>query len=89
MKMHAKTRTLLEDSTVPRPPSDTVQVAIRIPREWLAKADELAKRISRPGVTMSRTDALRAAIAAGFTVLEGEGEAAPAGKAPARKAKKR
>src|SRR5690349_9886594 len=33
MKMHAKTWTLLEGSTVPRPPSDTVQVAIRIPRE--------------------------------------------------------
>ena len=87
MKTHAKTWTLLEGSTVPRPPSDTVQVAIRIPREWLAKADELAKRISRPGVTMSRTDALRAAIAAGFAALEGEGEspAAAKKKAPGRK----
>jgi len=54
---------------MPRPPSDTVQIAIRVPREWLATADELAKQISRPGVTMSRTDAFRAAIAAGFDVL--------------------
>ena len=57
---------------VPRPPSDTVQIAIRVERSWLAKADELAKRISRPGVTMSRTDAFRAAIAAGFDALADE-----------------
>jgi hypothetical protein len=64
-----------------------VRVAIRIPREWLEKADELAQRISRPGVTMSRTDALRAATAAGFAALEGEGESPTAAKkkAPARK----
>ena len=55
--------------SVPRPPSDTVQIAIRVPRDWMAKADELAANISRPGVTMSRTDAFRAAIAAGFEAL--------------------
>jgi hypothetical protein len=54
---------------VPRPPSDTVQIAIRVPRAWLAQADELATRLSRPGVTMSRTDAFRAAIASGFDAL--------------------
>ncbi len=54
---------------MPRPPSDTVQIAIRVPREWLARADEVAKAISRPGVTMSRTDAFRAAIASGFDAL--------------------
>ena len=62
---------------VPRPPSDTVQIAIRVPREWMAQADELAKRISRPGVTMSRTDAFRAAIAAGFDALADEAKPAP------------
>jgi hypothetical protein len=60
---------------VPRPPSDTVQIAIRVPRAWLETADELAKRISRPGVTMSRTDAFRAAIAAGFDALADEPKA--------------
>ena len=54
---------------VPRPPSDTVQIAIRVPRAWLAEADELAARLSRPGVNMSRTDAFRAAIASGFEAL--------------------
>jgi hypothetical protein len=62
---------------VPRPPSDTVQIAIRVPREWMAKADELATRISRPGVTMSRTDAFRAAIAAGFDALADEAKPKP------------
>jgi hypothetical protein len=46
-----------------------VQIAIRIPRKWLTEADEVAARLSPPGVTMSRTDAFRAAIAAGFVAL--------------------
>jgi hypothetical protein len=40
----------------------------------LADADELAARMSRPGVTMSRTDAFRAAIAAGFEALNNPAE---------------
>jgi hypothetical protein len=48
----------------------------------LADADELAARLSRPGVTMSRTDAFRAAIAAGFEALNG---AAESGKAVRRR----
>jgi hypothetical protein len=40
----------------------------------LAEADDLAARLSRPGVTMSRTDAFRAAIAAGFEALNGAAE---------------
>jgi hypothetical protein len=71
---------------VPRPPSDTVQIAIRVPREWMGKADELAVRISRPGVTMSRTDAFRAAIAAGFDALASADEK-PAPAAPKRRRK--
>jgi hypothetical protein len=62
---------------VPRPPSDTVQIAIRVPRDWMARADDLAKRLSRPGVTMSRTDAFRAAIASGFDALADEAKPKP------------
>ena len=69
MSLHAYDAARVEPMTVPRPPSDTVQIAIRVPREWLTRADEIAKVISRPGVTMSRTDAFRAAIAAGFETL--------------------
>jgi hypothetical protein len=61
---------------MPRPPSDAVQVAIRIPKDWLAKADEVAALISRPGFEASRTDGLRAAIARGFESLLVEAAAA-------------
>jgi hypothetical protein len=47
-----------------------VQIAIRIPKAWLGRADEIAKLISRPGFEASRTDAFRAAIARGFDALE-------------------
>lgn len=69
---------------MPRPPSDTVQVAIRIPADWLGEADRLAALISRPGFVASRTDALRAAMARGFESLRAE--LAP--EAPTRSAAK-
>jgi hypothetical protein len=50
----------------------TVQITMRIPRDWLHFADQLAKRLSRPGLEVSRTDAMRAAIAAGFNALSSE-----------------
>jgi hypothetical protein len=58
---------------LPRPPSDSVQIAIRVPRAWLARADDLARRISRPGLDASRSDAFRAAIATGLDALANEG----------------
>ncbi len=69
-----------EDATdvetgVPRPPSDAVQIALRLPKPWLAEADEIAALISRPGFEASRTDAFRAAIARGFEVLRAEAKA--------------
>ena len=54
---------------MPRPPSDSVQIAIRVPKDWLDKADEVARLISRPGFEASRTDGFRAAVAAGFDSL--------------------
>ena len=57
---------------MPRPPSDSVQIAIRVPAHWMTEADELAKLISRPGFEASRTDAFRAAIARGFEALGAE-----------------
>jgi hypothetical protein len=55
-----------------RPTADTVQITFRMPTEWLARADALAKLISRPGFEASRTDAFRAAIARGFEAFESE-----------------
>lgn len=73
--------------TMPRPPSDTVQIAIRVPRDWLQRADALAGQLSRPGVTMSRTDAFRAAIASGFDVLTPPAPPSRKGKARKRQSK--
>jgi hypothetical protein len=59
--------------TMPRAPSDNVfQVAFKIPQEWVKTADDLAARMSRPGVTFTRTDILRAAMARGFEELAKE-----------------
>lgn len=55
---------------MPRPPSNAIQIAIRVPQEWIAEADEVAKIISSPGFQASRTDAFRAAIARGFEVIK-------------------
>jgi len=52
--------------------SDTVQVAVRIPKDWLAKASQVAKRSSRAGLKLSRADGFRIALAEGFERLQAE-----------------
>lgn len=66
-------------SGMPRPPSENAtQIAIRIPDEWLKRADALIPLITRPGISATRTDVVRAALARGLDVLEAEiGIAAP------------
>jgi predicted DNA-binding protein len=53
-----------------RPAKSTTQITLRVPDEWLPRADALAKKLSRPGLPTTRVDALRAAIATGFEALE-------------------
>ena len=65
---------------MPRPPSDSVQIAIRIPRSWLAEADKVAALIGQPGFQATRTDAFRAALARGLEAIQAEH--APATKKP-------
>lgn len=43
---------------------------VRIPKEWLPRADALAKRLSVIGWQMNRSQAIRRAIAIGFEALE-------------------
>jgi hypothetical protein len=63
---------------MPRPPSSNdVQVAIRLPAEWLARADALLPTLGPPGVTLTRSDALRAALARGLDALEADRDAKP------------
>lgn len=67
------------EAGMPRPPSDSVQVALRVPAKWLEDADAIATLISRPGFEASRTDGFRAAMARGFEVLRAELGATKAG----------
>jgi hypothetical protein len=53
-------------ASMSRPPSDAIQIAIRVPADWLKKADQVAAEISQPGFQASRTDGFRAALARGF-----------------------
>jgi len=52
--------------------SDTTLIAFRVPVSWIDEADQVARAISRPGFKASRTDAFRAAIAAGLEKLRKE-----------------
>jgi hypothetical protein len=61
---------VIDMQTMPRSPSEnTFQVAFKIPEEWVKMADELAGFMSMPGVQMTRTDALRAALSVGLRRL--------------------
>ena len=60
---------------MPRPPSTAVQIAIRVPAEWLEEAERLAAKMVRPGMTSTRSDVLRAAIAKGLDALRAEVDA--------------
>jgi hypothetical protein len=57
---------------VPRPKTDTLQLAVRIPRAWLARLDALIPRIAQAGVQTTRTDAIRAALAKVLDALEAQ-----------------
>jgi hypothetical protein len=59
------------------PPSnddETVQLAIRVPKSWVADADTVAETLSRNGHVMTRTDAFRVAMAEGMRMLHAEQE---------------
>ena len=52
-----------------RESSTSVQVTLRIPKDLIPIADEVADLLSRPGMRASRNDALRASLARGLEVL--------------------
>lgn len=85
---------MLDDSAavqggMPRPPSDNVQITVRVPPQWQADADEIARLMSRPGFAASRTDAFRAALAKGLEALKAELSAPPAPASRPQPKKKR
>ena len=74
---------------MPRPPSENVfQVAFKIPEAWVELADEVAAAMSRPGISTTRTDALRAALWHGLEALKAEHVAPAEPKAGTRTKRK-
>jgi len=66
-----RVQSAVASETMSRPAKDTEQITLRVPKEWLDKADALAKRME-PGGAIGRTDAFRAAVAKGFEAFERE-----------------
>jgi hypothetical protein len=50
----------------------TVQVTFRVPAAWVERADNIGRRLSRAGLQITRTDALRASLAVGLDAIEKE-----------------
>lgn len=57
--------------TSPMPKGDH-QTAIRFPAAWVPRLQAVAGALSRPGIALTPSDALRAAIAEGLAVLEAQ-----------------
>jgi hypothetical protein len=73
-----------------RESSTSVQVTLRVPKELIPLADQVADLLSRPGMRASRNDALRASLARGLEVLRAEiPPPAPPSSPRARATKKR
>lgn len=62
----------------------TTQITLRVPVEWVVRADALARRLSRPGTPASRSVALRDALLRGIEALEEEGTPTTSPRTPAR-----
>lgn len=54
---------------LPQDGEDTVQKAIRFPAAWLVDLDKIAKTLSRPGMPVKRSGAIRGAMYAGIQQL--------------------
>ena len=55
---------------MPKADAANVQTAIRFPTEWVPRLQAIAGKLSRPGIPVTPSDAMRAAIAEGLRVLE-------------------
>lgn len=52
--------------------SEQQMVALRLPKAFLKRLDKLAEQMSRPGLSVKRTELLRLAAFEGAAVLENE-----------------
>ena len=51
---------------MPKPSGNTEQITLRIPKDWMKDAETLAKALSKPGLEVSKTDAIRVALGRGL-----------------------
>jgi len=93
--MFESTRGEVEGESMARTPTGDafVQVSIRLPAAWSKVADEIATKLSRPGLEVARSDAYRVALLRGFEELRRElglppVDAAPPAAAPSKRTTK-
>ena len=55
----------------------SLQITLRIPHDVVLRLDKVAKRFSRPGLVVNRTDVARLALVEGLGRLEAERRKAP------------
>ena len=58
--------------SVSRAPEELIQVAIRLERSVVERLDLLAAKLSQPGLSITRTDALRVALHKGLEAFAKE-----------------
>jgi len=63
-----------------RPPSDTVQVSVRVASAWADRAAVLAEKLERDGYKSDKASVYRAALGRGLDALEAEHGIKPKGK---------
>lgn len=52
--------------------ASTTQISVRVSDDWLPQLDEIAERVSRPGLELKRADALRMVLARGMEEFQKE-----------------
>jgi len=50
----------------------TQQIAVRLDAEVISRLDTIAAKLSRPGLDLTRTDAIRIALLSGMQAIEKE-----------------
>jgi hypothetical protein len=71
-RTRARTTANATKAVSPSPDATSVQIAIRFEPSVVARLEALARKLSRPGLPLSRADALRVALMTGLERIEGE-----------------
>jgi hypothetical protein len=58
--------------TAPKDKTGNHQVAVRLDAEVIIRLDAIAAKLSRPGLAVTRTDAIRIALMTGMKAIEQE-----------------